>query len=71
MIILEWHKAVKAWRRLITPRALAEQLGVSTSTINRVISCGGKFKQCSPEKRVQALAARRNLLAELRARGLV
>lgn len=54
-IILEWHARYLALRairnELETQRELARELGVSQSTISRVVRMGGKYKQESPESR--------------------
>lgn len=53
--ILEWHSRYLAWRALRltlkTQRDLARELGVSQSTVNRVVRLAGRYKQISPELR--------------------
>jgi transposase len=73
-VILAWHEQLLGWKALRgalkTQRQLAQELGVSTATISRVIACRGQFKQPSPERRAVALSERGRRLARLRARGL-
>ena len=51
--ILEWKRNQK------TLKQLASELGLKVSTVKYVISVNGEFKQPSPEKRAQTLAAHR------------
>jgi len=54
-IILVWHTRYLVWRALRktlkTQRELARELGVSQSTISRVVRLVGYYKQISPELR--------------------
>jgi hypothetical protein len=74
-VVLCWFVQVEAWkavyRQLKTRRDLAEQLGVSLSTIDHVIANLGTFKQPSPEQRVSTLEARHRHFAKLRELGLL
>ncbi len=60
--ILESHTRYLAWkalrRTLKTQRDLAIQLGVSQSTISRVVRLAGGYKQISPDLRPGARGAR-------------
>ena len=50
-IILAWHARYLAWRALRatlkTQRQLAIELGVSQSTISRVVRSGGRYKRAA------------------------
>jgi hypothetical protein len=52
-VVLAWHQEVMTWRRsgaLIKTRAeLAHELGVSPSSITRVIARHGEYKRGSPD----------------------
>jgi Trp operon repressor len=54
-IILAWHVRYLLWRALRktlkSQRQLAQELGVSQSTISHVVRLGGEYKQISPEGR--------------------
>jgi hypothetical protein len=56
--ILESHARFLVWRALRrtlkSQRQLAVELGVSQSTISRVVRLGGDFKQISPEFRARS-----------------
>jgi predicted transcriptional regulator len=73
--ILAWHAEVLAWRAmgagLKSRRALAQELGISPSTVAYVISRRGQYKQPSPEKRDGELDERHHHVAQLRTRGLL
>lgn len=73
--ILAWHAEILAWRAmgagLKTRRALAQELGISPSTVAYVISRRGHYKQPSPEKREGELDERHHRVAQLRTRGLI
>jgi hypothetical protein len=53
--ILAWHTRFLFWRALRktlkTQRELARELGVSQSTISRVVRLVGHYKQMSPDVR--------------------
>lgn len=74
-MVLAWHEEILAWKALRkaikTRRQLAQELGVSPSTLSHIIACRGQYKGPSPENRPRELARRRQRLERLRARGLV
>jgi transposase len=62
-IILAWHVRYLLWRALRktlkSQRQLAQELGVSQSTISHVVRLGGEYKQISPEERAAVTRRRR------------
>ena len=72
-VVLAWHQEVMAWRRsgaLIKTRAeLASELGVSASTITRVIARHGEYKRESPDREGEAPGHRGRWFTRLREPG--
>ena len=72
-VVLAWHQEVMAWRRsgasLKTRAELASELGVSASTITRVIARHGEYKQESPDRKSGALGHRGRWFTRLREPG--
>jgi Trp operon repressor len=71
--VLAEHARFLTWKALRSTvksqRELAQELGVSQGTINLAIRTGGQYKQVSPDRRAEELAARRLRLAAGRTRG--
>jgi hypothetical protein len=64
--------AWKALRRFVkSQRQLAEEFGVSMSTVGLAIRSRGQYKQASPERRAAEKRRRERLLARLRAKDLL
>ena len=64
--------AWKALRRLVkSQRQLAEEFGVSLSTVGLAIRSRGHYKQASPERRAAEMRRRERLFARLRAKDLL
>ncbi len=63
--ILAWHGSRKSLKQV------ARDYGVSTNTIQNIISRNGKYKQPSPELRNAAATRRQQRLRELEARHLL
>lgn len=74
-LILAWRADVEAWkeqgRRLKTRKQLAQELGVSETTIWNVLEQQGRFKQADPEERSKALKERRRQMRTLRRAGFL
>ena len=72
-VVLAWHQEVMAWRKrgaaLKTRAELASELGVSPSTITRVIARHGEYKQEPPEGKMRAFNRRGRWFTRLREPG--
>ncbi|HEY6642879.1 hypothetical protein [Povalibacter sp.] len=61
--IMQWHASRK------TLAEFSAEIGLPPSLVQYVISRGGQYKQASPERRLEALQARRQQVAKVRRGG--